>query len=214
MRKIRFVAGGFYHIYNRGVDKRSVFLDNTDFERFLQSMREFNSQKPIGSLFENSFRDKAKLGNRVAKLVDIVSYCLNLNHYHLILTQRLENGISEFMHRLGSGYTQAFNIKYKRSGALFQGKFKAAHIDSNEYLLRASAYVNLNNRVHRLRNNAFRSSWNEYMNKKEDNICLKNIVLNQFKNTEEYKSFANEALQNILERKQITKESESILLEK
>ena len=180
MRKFHFTNGEYYHIYNRGVDKRDVFLDSQDFGRFLQSMREFNTKKPIGSLFENSFRDKIKLGNPIAKLVDIVCYCLNTNHYHLMIRQRIDNGISEFMRRLGTGYTQSFNIKYKRTGALFQGKFKAIHIDSNEYLLCLSAYINLNNRVHRLKNKEPRSSWNEYLSGR-DNLCAKKIILAQFK---------------------------------
>lgn len=212
MRKIKFVNGEFYHVYNRGVDKRTVFLDKEDFERFLQSMHEFNSKKPIGSLFENSFRDKTQLGNPVAKLVDIVSYCLNKNHYHLILRQRSENGISEFMHRLGTGFTQSFNIKYKRSGSLFQGKFKALHIDSNEYLLHFGAYVNLNNRVHQIKGGSFRSSWEEYI-KNKNNLCAKDIVLKQFKNIEEYKRFAENSLQDILERKARFKELEKMLFE-
>ncbi len=213
MRKIRFVNGEFYHIYNRGVDKRSVFLGRTDFERFLQSMREFNSQKPIGSLFENSFRDKTKqLGNPVAKLVDIVSYCLNTNHYHLILRQRLENGISAFMHRLGTGYTQSFNIKYKRSGVLFQGKFKALHIDSNKYLLHLSAYINLNNRVHHLNDKLSQSSWEEYKNGNGD-MCAKEIILKQFNRSSEYKNFAENSLQDILARKKLYKELEEMFLE-
>jgi len=212
MRKVRFGIGEFYHIYNCGVDKRSVFLETEDFERFLQSIREFNSQRPIGSLFENSFRDKTKLGNRVAKLVDIVGYCLNPNHFHLILKQRLDGGVSEFMHRLGSGYTQYFNIKHKRSGSLFQGKFKAIHVDSNEYLLHLSAYVNLNNRVHHVNDRSSKSSWGEYLGD-NGNTRVKDIILKQFKNPSEYKKFAESSLRNILERKKLYKELENILLE-
>ena len=212
MRKTRFGNGEFYHIYNRGTDKRRVFLDQEDFKRFLQSMNEFNSQIPIGSLFENSFRGETKLGSRTVKLVDIVCYCLNPNHYQLMLRQRIENGVSEFMKRLSGAYTQYFNIKYKRSGVLFQGKFKATHIDSNEYLLHASAYVNLNNRVHHINDRSSRSSWGECL---DDNsgMCAKDIILKQFKKPVEYKEFAESSLRDILERKQLHKELEKILLE-
>ncbi|MDP2668923.1 MAG: transposase [bacterium] len=212
MRKVRFADGEFYHIYNRGTDKRPIFLNSQDFQRFLQSMQEFNNQKPIGSLFENSFRDKAKLGNRVTKLVDIVCYCLNPNHFHLILKQRAEGGLSEFMHRLGSGYTRYFNIKYKRTGVLFQGKFKAKHITSNNYLLRAGAYVNQNNLVHKIRGSFYRSSWLEYVGN-GIGICSNSIILDQFKNIFEFKEFSEEALRGILEKKKIDKELEAILLE-
>src|SRR3989344_5868781 len=117
MRKVKFSNGEFYHIYNRGVDKRTVFINRFDFARFIQSMDEFNSIRPVGSIFENSFR-KNQLSPAVggAKLVDIVCYCLNKNHYHLVLCQRVKNGISEFMRRVGTGFTQYFNYKYKRSG--------------------------------------------------------------------------------------------------
>lgn len=212
MRKVRFANGEFYHIYNRGTDKRPIFLDQADFERFLLSMKEFNTKKPIGSLFENSFRDKTKLGSPTAKLVDIVCYCLNPNHYHLMIGQRIENGVSEFMKRLSGGYTQYFNIKYKRSGVLFQGKFKALHIDSNEYLLHLSAYINLNNKVHRLENKAIKSSWEEYNNGK-NGMCAKKIILKQFNKSSEYKSFAENSLQDILERKKLYKELEEMFLE-
>lgn len=93
MRKHSFTNGEFYHIFNRGVEKRNIFLDKTDFERFLKSIEEFNTIKPIGSLYENSFL-KNKLGSRTTKsrLVNVVCYCLNPNHYHFILEQRSEGG--------------------------------------------------------------------------------------------------------------------------
>lgn len=126
--------------------------------------------------------------------------------------QRLENGVSEFMHRLGTGYTQSFNIKHKRSGSLFQGKFKALHITSNEYLLHLSAYINLNNKVHQLANKMARSSWEEYNNDK-DGMCAKKIILKQFDKPGEYKSFAESSLQDIISRKKLSKELEEMLLE-
>src|SRR3989344_3252705 len=211
MRKIKFANGEFYHIYNRGTDKRAIFCDKYDFDRFIQSMTEFNSTKPIGSLFENSFRDQ--LGVRDAKLVNIVAYCLNPNHSHLILEQRQKDGISKFMGRLGGGYVSHFNIKYKRIGTLFQGRFKAIHIDSNEYLLHLSAYVNLNNKVHRIKGEFFRSSWNEYLNKNKTNLSRPDIILKQFSNSDEYKNFAESSLKDILERKERRKEMENLLLE-
>ena len=216
MRKFRFTNGEFYHVYNRGVDKRTVFLDQYDFDRFLQGMEEFNSTKPIGSLFENSFR-KDQLSNPIAKLVDIICYCLNANHYHMILRQRVNGGVSEFMRRIGTGFTQHFNFRYKRSGALFQGKFKAKHINSNEYLLHLSAYVNLNNEIHKIKSDKkFRSSWNEYVYLRRKNnyvICKPKIILDQFTNLNEYKTFALSSLDDILERKQLFKETEELLLD-
>ncbi|MDO8523569.1 MAG: transposase [bacterium] len=211
MRKKAFVTGEFYHIYNRGTDKRVVFNNNYDFDRFLQSIAEFNSVIPIGSIYENSFIDH-KLGRPTSKLVNIVCYCLNPNHYHMILEQCAEGGISEFMKRLSGGYTKYFNNKYKRNGVLFQGRFKSSHIDSNEYLLHASAYVNLNNRVHKLKRDKFRSSLDEFIYKSSKEIfCKKDIILKQFKSKSEYEDFVKEALDNMLTRKDSLKEMENLL---
>ncbi len=214
MRKEVFTNGEFYHVHNRGIDKRVVFADADDFERFLQSMQEFNVIEPIGSLYEYSFL-KDKVYNRrrkKGKLVNFVAYCLNPNHYHFILEQAAEKGIEKFMQRLGTGYSNYFNVKYKRNGSLFQGTFKAKHIDSNEYLLHLSAYVNLNNRIHRLGSLASKSSWNEYVNEQNE-FCNKKIVLDQFKNINEYRDFAESSLKDILARKQLYKELETILFD-
>lgn len=219
IRKKPFVNGEFYHIYNRGVDKRIIFNDNKDIERFSQSMVEFNVLEPVGSLYENSFR---KLGGRTAKLekklVNIIAYCLNSNHFHFILEQVSDGGISEFMKRLGGGYTWYFNNKNKRTGSLFQGKFKSIHIDTNEYLLHISAYVNLNDRVHKLtsENSKFvnsRSSWGEYVGKNIKYFCEKDIILEQFKNINEYKKFSLSSLEMIKKRKESIKDIEKFLLE-
>ena len=115
------------------------------------------------------------------------------------------------MKRLGGGFTNYFNLKNQRSGALFQGKFKAAHIDSNEYLLHVSAYVNLNNMVHRIKSEKFKSSWEEYFGDANKKLCSKDIILKQFKNKHEYKDFAENSLKSIQERKSMLKELETML---
>ncbi len=93
LRKTAFVEGEYYHIYNRGVDKRNIFSDKSDLNRFLQSMKEFNTKNPIGSLFENSFLKEKELGGKASKLVEFIAYCLNSNHYHFIITPLVEKGI-------------------------------------------------------------------------------------------------------------------------
>ncbi|OGI65886.1 hypothetical protein A3A95_00695 [Candidatus Nomurabacteria bacterium RIFCSPLOWO2_01_FULL_39_18] len=202
IRKTSFVKGEYYHIYNRGVDKRDIFLDKADLHRFLQSMDEFNVKDPIGSLYENSF--VKELGGKTSKLVKFIAYCLNPNHYHFILTPLLEKGVEKFMQRLGTGYTMYFNEKNKRSGSLFQGKFKSKHIGSNEYLFQASAYVNLNNydRNGILKKSLNSSSWVEYTQSTNSNFCEKSIVLGQFQSKKEYEKFALEAWENTCERKE------------
>ncbi len=219
MRKTEFVNGEFYHVFNRGTDKRVIFPERYDFQRFFQGMELFNVIDPIGSIYENSFRKNPQLGNSVSKLtklksetkhsqklVKFICYCLNPNHYHFILQQLVDRGIEKFMHRLGVGFTKYFNQKYQRSGVLFQGPFKAIHIDSNEYLLHLSAYVNLNYKVHRLGNSVSKSSWDEYvgmLRENEKGFCERDIILCQFNTIPEYKEFAEDALETIRERKDI-----------
>ncbi len=219
MRKVPFIKGEFYHIYNRGVDKRSIFKNEDDTERFFQSMEEFNVIESIGSIYENSFL-KNKLGSSTPKspdkLVNFVCYCLNPNHYHFILEQVADRGIEKFMHRLGTGYTNYFNNKYDRTGSLFQGRFKAVHIDSDSYLLHTSVYVNLNNRVHQFGNSVsklMKSSWKEYIGESDGDFCDKDMILGQFENINEYKKFAEESLKEILERREYDKSVEEILIE-
>ena len=226
VRKVPFVNGEYYHVYNRGVDNRIIFSDEDDMSRFIQSMVEFNVVEPIGSIYEKSFAEK-RFGGKASKtegekLVNFVTYCLNPNHFHFVLEQVADNGIEKFMHKMGTGYTRYFNDKHKRSGVLFQGKYKATHIDSNEYLLYVSAYVNLNDRVHRLGGKASksvksRSSWREYAGglkgEPKTGFCAKDIVLDQFNNIEGYQDFAESALESILERREDMKEMEGYLLE-
>ncbi len=214
MRKhLPFAEGEYYHIYNRGVDKRTITEDWKDSERFLESIIEFNAVKPLGGLYLKQFGSYnsaiARLrssASKSEKLVEIVAYCLNPNHYHLILAPLIENGIEKFMQKLGTGFTKYFNEKYNRTGSLFQGRFKSSHLDSNEYLLHVVAYVNLNDKIHQLRSSAsklMRSSWGEYVGKvkKGKEICNKDIVLGQFKNSKEYEKSAKESLRFTLENR-------------
>jgi hypothetical protein len=218
MRKVPFVKGQFYHIYNRGTDKRSIFQDKYDLQRFFQSIMLFNTIEPIGSIFENTFKKERKktLGHPMSKLVDLACYSTSRNHFHFIMEQLVDNGIEKFMQKLGNGYTKYFNHKHKRSGVLFQGRFKSVHIHNNEYLLHLSVYVNLNNLVHKigLGHPMSKSSWDEYTKKCKTDLCQrKNIILDQFKSKKEYEEFARGFLKGIIERKEDIKTLESCAIE-
>lgn len=215
-RKTPFVIGEHYHLYNRGIDKRNIFSNQKDVGRFFQSMVEFNTTDPIGSIYENSFNRLGGETSKSKKLVEFITYCLNPNHYHFIIKQVQDRGIEKFMQRLGTGYTMYFNEKEKRSGALFQGVFKSIHIDTNEYLLHLSAYSNLNDRAHQLggeTSKLVRSSWGEYLDPRIKGICEKGIILEQFRNAGEYKKFALSSLESIIKRKEELKGIEDFLLE-
>jgi putative transposase len=212
MRKVIFANGEYYHVYNRGVDKRDVFLDENDHMRFLKNLREFNNnlireerlrmQNDLKSEFDSDTES-----NSEKQFVEIIAYCLNPNHYHLILKQNLEKGIEKFMQKIGTGYTNYFNKKYERSGALFQGKFKAIHIDSNEYLLYLSAYVNRNNFIHGYGNNS--KEWKycsapDYLVKRNGTLCNKDVILDQFKE-KEYEDFLDKNAQHLKENKELAR---------
>jgi len=215
MRKISFANGEFYHVFNRGVDKRDIFSNQDHLDRFFLSMNVFNTPMPIGSILENSFI-KEPLGSEAPKLVNIIAFCLNPNHYHFILEQVTDDGIKKFMHRVGTGYTNYYNIQKKRSGSLFQGPFRSIHVNSNEYLLHLSVYVNLNNQQSSLGSEApklSKSSWDEYLGKGDtgEYICKKDIVLEQFPTTEKYEKFSLSSLEDIRLRKQQEKELKDFL---
>ncbi len=214
MRAHTFANGEFYHIFNRGVEKRNIFLDKADFDRFLKGMKHFNAVEPVSSLW--LLEKIPALGNRVAqsgKLVNVICYCLNPNHYHLILEQIKDGGVSSYMHRLSTGFAQYFNRKYRRSGVLFQGKFKSVPIVSNEQLLHVSTYVNLNDQVHGLHQGASVSSWHEYLEPKSTGLAVKDTILGQFSGIGEYKDFAESSLMDIRERKKQSKELKLMLFE-
>lgn len=210
-RKEELVIDEYYHVFSRGVDKRDIFLDEDDFERFLRTMREFNNKEPIGGLHMHQFhRDQLiKEFGSPDPLVHIICYCLNPNHFHMVLEQVAERGIERFIQRIGTGYTKYFNARHRRSGVLFQGRFKAAHITTNEYLAHVSVYVNLNDRVHQLRSPASKSSWKEYIQGMDDShkdaMCKKQIILKQFQSLDEYKRYAEKNLPLIQERKELQK---------
>ena len=151
MRKDPLVTGSYYHVYNRGVDKRDIFMDQADLHRFALSVKEFNTIKPIGSIKDKllSKEENSDVG-RPEPLVSIVCYCFNPNHFHFILKQEVDRGISEFFKRLLGGYTKYFNLIHNRNGALFQGRFKSNLIDNDAYFLRIRPYVHLNFLVHKI----------------------------------------------------------------
>jgi len=215
-RNIQFENEAYYHIYNRGVDKRKVFTEKNDIWRFVKGVLLFNRLKPIGSirdeLGENLIYsskatvDFGELTKLSGELVKIVAICLNPNHFHILVKQISDNGISKFMHKLGYGYTRYFNEKNNRSGSLFQGKFKAKFIHNDDILAYVSAYINLNYEIHGIKGddkNLVFSSWSEYCGEnKVLNICDdKNVVLKQFKNKEEYKKFVKNVVKESKESK-------------
>ena len=143
-RSIILAPGEFYHIYNRGTDKRKVFLNPADYKRFIALLYLCNSTDPVRMDMRRKFLNQIFKTKRSETLVDIGSYCLMPNHFHLLIREKNENGISLFMQKLTTAYTMYFNKKYERNGSLFQGTFKVRHIDTDNYLKYLFAYIHLN----------------------------------------------------------------------
>jgi len=141
-RKFNFSLGEYYHIYNRGIEKREVFLDGGDRERFLRLLYVANGNKSFKySDIKNLSYPKIIRGeSRTA----IGAYCLMSNHFHILAKETQEGGISAFMEKLMTGYSMYFNKKYSRVGPLFQGRFKAQHVGNDNYLKYLFAYIHLN----------------------------------------------------------------------
>lgn len=149
--RLGFAPEEFHHLYNRGTEKRDIFSTENDYERFIALLYLCNSDKqvhigdliPRGSTSGDLWQILAEL-DRGNTLVDICAYCLMPNHIHLLVREKEEQGISKFMQKLMTGYTMYFNKRHERTGALFQGKFKAVHADEDRYLKYLTSYIHLN----------------------------------------------------------------------
>ena len=148
MRKQKLVSNNIYHVYNRGVEKRDIFIDDRDYLRFISDMGLFNDIHPAYNIGFKLRQSAIDVGHQYTccenKLVDILAFCLMPNHYHLLLKQKIEDGISKFMKKLGGGYVNYFNVKYQRVGTLFQGKFKSVLMENTSQLLYIPHYIHLN----------------------------------------------------------------------
>lgn len=141
IRKVPFVPGEYFHIYNRGNDKRPIFHDNNDYHYFLKLLYLSNS--------ENNFAIRDIEGDiysidRGKQLIDIGAYCTMPNHFHILITPLEEKGLSKFMQKLTTGLSMYYNNKYDRTGSLFEGKFKAEHASKDTHLKYLFSYIHLN----------------------------------------------------------------------
>ena len=145
-RKTPFAEKEHYHIYSRGVEKRKIFLNEKDYYRFTALLYIMNQNLPFRM---DNFLQKNKLENifeeeKEKPLVSILSYCLMPNHFHLILYEHTENGISKFMGKLLTAYSMYFNKKYDRSGPLFTHPFRSEHINNDSQYMYIFSYIHLN----------------------------------------------------------------------
>ncbi|MBU2539951.1 transposase [Patescibacteria group bacterium] len=222
-REVQFYPGEFYHIYNRGNAKQDIFYNDRDRYRFLQAMYLSNNSDCSVRLME---LEKNKSGYTLADikkvfnegkisynpLVRISADVLMPNHFHLLIEELQEKGISRFMQRLGDSYGKYFTIKYDRPGSLFQGRFKAVHIKNDDQLRYLLAYINAINPAQliepkikekgiedfqKILEGINKYSWGthfEYMGKRESAIIDKGLLGKIFSTPEIYYEFIKEIL--------------------
>lgn len=186
-----FANQQIYHIFNRGVEKRTTFLDKRDYQRFLETMDYYRKKGPSVRF---SYKDRPAMINtnkNDSLLVEILSFCLMPNHFHLLLRQVEEKGITTFLNKLSNSYTKYFNTRHKRVGPLFQGSFKAIRAEDDEQLLHVSRYIHLNPLVGYLVKNLRTypySSYREFLDITKG-FCKKSVVLEYFTTPAHYETF-------------------------
>ena len=145
----RFTEEGIYHVYNRGVEKREIFIDEQDYAVFLHLIKYYLSPtEPTNNHPLLEFQTFTIVRPRplinLEKEVDLISYCLMPNHFHLIIKQHSIDGVSKLLLKVATTYAMYFNKRYKRVGYLFQGPYRAVLIENESYLLHLSRYIHLN----------------------------------------------------------------------
>lgn len=212
-RKIVFANNSYYHVYNRGYDRREIFGIDKEYKRAMATVRYYrfgNLIIPLSRYLELSEKAQKVAIRNIEKnknqLVEIVSYCLMPNHFHFLLKQLKDDGIKDFIGNFSNSYTKYYNTRHQRSSSLLQGTFKAVYIETNEQLLHLSRYIHLNpiksSRVDIDNLEDYRwSSYREYLGLDKEKLCDPGIVLSQFKNSGKYEDFVKIRLQrpNVLE---------------
>jgi putative transposase len=143
IRRTTFTQNEYYHIYNRGNSKQNIFHDKEDYMRFIGLLYVCNQKENFKS--DNLNKNQGLLDvETINPLVAIGAYCLMPNHFHILITQQKDGGISKFMQKLTTAYVMYYNKKYKRTGGLFEGKFKSEHSSNDRYLKYLLSYIHLN----------------------------------------------------------------------
>jgi len=181
-----FIKDGIYHVYNRGVEKRDIFLDEQDYKIFLYYLKTYltppSDQKkiPLNILRLGSDFD-------LYKNINLLCYVLMPNHFHFLIKQISEDALTEFMKRLTNAYVKYFNDKYQRVGPLFQGRYKAALVLKDEYFMHLSFYIHINpielseySSIKDLENYPY-SSYPDYIGKRNTSWISKDDILNYIK---------------------------------
>lgn len=200
-----FAENEYYHVFNRGVEKRKIFLDDQDYNIFLYYLFVYFASP------EDVFRKYPALplrlqGKNLSKEIEIIAYCLMPNHFHFLIKQNSKDGVSKLLRQLANAYTKYFNSKYKRIGPLMQGRFKAARIKDENSLIHLSRYIHLNpivaNITESLKNYKW-SSFPEYLGFNLGINCKREKTLLSFPSVKEYEKFVLDQVSYVKELKGI-----------
>lgn len=203
-----YIENSYYHIYNRGVEKRLIFLDQQDYAVFLNYLKEYLLPKDEENLSkelanpDNTYREKDKILkllrlNNFAEEITLLAYCLMPNHFHFFVQQKSAGSIDKFMNSLGTRYTMYFNRKYRRVGSLYQGVYKAVTIETENQFIYLSKYIHkqaLSSQGQALRGYK-PSSYPEYLGKRKTQWIHPEEVLSYFSKTNpklSYRAFVEE----------------------
>lgn len=200
-RDIPLISDQIYHVFNRGVARQPTYTNKRDYRRFLDTAifyRYLDTPIRYSKFLYLTVSDRESIQKAMAKskkvYVEILGYCLMPNHFHFLIRQKQDGGISKYIGTLTNSYTRYFNTKNKRAGPLFQGKFKAVRIETDEQLLHVLRYIHLNPYTSYLVKspqeivNTF-SSLSNYLNDSSDNFIDTNTILDQFKSVKSFKRF-------------------------
>lgn len=198
------VNNQIYHVFNRGIDHRPTFIDRLELKRSMTTIDFYRFANPPMKLskflqLSNEERERIsrEIKSRDEKLVEILAFCLMPNHFHFVVKQLYEKGISKFLANFQNSYTRYFNTKRERNGPLFLDQFKGVRIETDEQLLHVSRYVHLNpltSYVVKDFEELLRYPWSsfgEYINNKSS-ICEISTILGFFKSPKEYQTFVKD----------------------
>jgi putative transposase len=143
-RRVPIVPDSYYHIYNRGVSKQVIFKDRADYLRFIELLYISNTSHAVNIRDIRKTHTSVFDYERENQLVAIGAYCLMPNHFHILMTPVIENGVETFMRKVSTGFSMYFNKRHEHTGVLFEGRYKSRYIDTDEYLRYIFSYIHLN----------------------------------------------------------------------